>query len=92
MEKCRVHLRQISKPEAANCICEKLKMLLKQSSERMGSGKELGCYSSRHSEAEQRQCLMSWKGGRAEGGREAKVCHHLGKLQPSFDALGCGMA
>ena len=29
--------------------------------------------------------------GRAEGG-EAKVCHHLGKLQPSFDALGCGMA
>ena len=66
-------------------------MLLKQSSERMGSGKELGCYSSRQAQQGGAEAVFDELEGRAEGG-EAKVCHHLGKLQPSFDALGCGMA
>ena len=89
MEQSRVHLRQISKPEAADCICEKLKMLLKQSSGRLKWG---GTWMLQQ-QAQQggAEAVFDELEGRAEGG-EAKVCHHLGKLQPSFDALGCGMA
>ena len=46
----------------------------------------------KHSGAEGAEAVFDELEGRAEGGEEAKVCHHLGKLQPSFDALGCGKA
>ena len=103
----RVHLRLIFQPPPrvprpppnADGICEKLKMRLEQSvGSKVGSKVDAseGSAAQREREAvfdelEGREELAGAGAGQGWREAEAKVCHHLGKLQPSFDALRYAM-